>query len=142
MSASLAKESSSQLRELDLPALTELEEHIDPVSRFVGARHVDNIWGKCIHRFTVRPQSISVQMGCSEYLRLNQHYGAALRRWAQAESSSGKSEPFDAPRRLALEIEKKALDERNAAYERMVLHELSCPTCNHKRKPPRTERPH
>jgi hypothetical protein len=87
----------------------------------------------------VRSQSISVQMGCSEYARLSQHYEAALRRWAQAESCSDKSEPFDAPRRLAIEIEKKALEERNAARQRMDLHKRSCPTCNHKRKPLRTE---
>jgi hypothetical protein len=59
-------------------------------------------------------------MACAEYLRLNQHYGAALRRWAQIESSSNKSELFDARRRQALEIEQTALNERNAAYERMV----------------------
>ena len=80
-------------------------------------------------------------MACAEYLRLNQHYGAALRRWAQIESSSNKSELFDARKRQALEIEQTALNERNAAYERMVFHEQSCPACNHKhiRKPHRTE---
>ena len=42
---------------------------------------------------------------------------------------------------LALEIEHTALNKRNAAYERMVFHEQSCPVCNrkHKRKPHRTE---
>ena len=40
---------------------------------------------------------------------------------------------------MALEIEHKALEERNAAYQRMVLHELSCPTCIRKRKSPTTK---
>jgi hypothetical protein len=66
-----------------------------------------------------------VEMLCSEYLQLSQHYGAAFRRWAQIESSSNKSEPIGA----SLEIERKALGEKNAAFERMVLHERSCPNC-------------
>jgi hypothetical protein len=80
-------------------------------------------------------------MHCPGYNRLRQHYETALRRWAQIELSSNKSELFDSSMRLRLEIEKKALDERNAAYERMVFHEQSCPICNrqHKRKIHRTE---
>jgi hypothetical protein len=80
-------------------------------------------------------------MHCPAYNRLRQHYETALRRWAQIESSSNKSELFDARKRQALEIEQTALNERNAAYERMVFHEQSCPACNHKhiRKPHRTE---
>jgi hypothetical protein len=80
-----------------------------------------------------------VQELCSEYFRLRQHYEAALRRWEQAELSSNKSELFDATRRLSREVEKKALEERNAAKERMNLYELNCPTCNHKRKTKRPE---
>jgi hypothetical protein len=78
-------------------------------------------------------------MHCPEYNRLREHYETALRRWAQIELSSNKSGLFDSSRRLALEIEKKALEERNAAYARMVLHELNCPICNHKRKSPTTK---
>jgi hypothetical protein len=68
-------------------------------------------------------------MLCPVYLRLRQHYEAALRRWAQADSASNKRNS-DASARLALEIEHKALNERNAAKERMSLHQQSCPTCN------------
>ena len=75
-----------------------------------------------------------MHMGCSEHFGLRLRYEAALRLWEQAEWSSNENELFDAPRSLAQEIEKKALDERNAAYNQMRLHELSCPTCNHQRK--------
>jgi hypothetical protein len=72
---------------------------------------------------------------CSEYLRLRQHYEAALRRWAQVELPSKKREVFDAPARLAAEVKQKALNERDAANERMRLHEQNCSICSHKRKP-------
>jgi hypothetical protein len=77
---------------------------------------------------------INSTMDCHEYNRLRQHYETALRRWAQIELSSSKSELVDARKRQALEIEQTALNERNAAYERMVFHEQSCPTCNHKHR--------
>jgi hypothetical protein len=76
-----------------------------------------------------------MKMLCPENVRLHQLYEAALRCWAQAELSSKKSDLFDASRRLALVVEKKALEERNAASERMILHEQSCQTCNRGRKP-------
>jgi hypothetical protein len=44
--------------------------------------------------------------------------------------SLNKSELSDATRRLSQEIEKKALEERNAAYGRMVFHRQNCRTCN------------
>ena len=68
---------------------------------------------------------------------MEQRFGAGHK----FESSSNKSELLDARRRQALEIEQAVLNERNAAYERMVFHERSCPVCNrkHKRKPHRTE---
>jgi hypothetical protein len=75
--------------------------------------------------------SISVQMLCPEHSRLLQHYEAALRRWAQAVWSSNKNE-F----RVSAEIKKKALDERDAARERLNLHERTCPTCIHNQHNP------
>jgi hypothetical protein len=51
----------------------------------------------------------------SEYVQLSQRYGAALRRWAQAELSLNKSDLPETTRRLGREIERKALEERNAA---------------------------
>ena len=68
---------------------------------------------------------ISVQMLCPEHSRLLQHYEVALRRWALAEwnGSAGIKK-------------KKALDERDAARERLNLHERSCPTCLHNQHNP------
>jgi hypothetical protein len=89
------------------------------------------------HRLTriIRLNGITVQMSCSEYLRIRQHYDAALRRWAQIELSSHKFEVFDASARLADKVRQKALDERNEARQRMRLHEENCPACNPRRKP-------
>jgi hypothetical protein len=62
-------------------------------------------------------------MLCSEYSILLQHYEVALRLWIQAE-------------RLSAGIRKKALDERDAAKDRIHIHERSCPTCiNNHRNP-------
>jgi hypothetical protein len=65
---------------------------------------------------------ISLQVLCPEYSRLLQLYEAALRRWVQVEWSSNDASSG---------IEKKALDERNAAREQLDLHERTCPTCIH-----------
>jgi len=42
---------------------------------------------------------------------------------------SSKADLNPALKQLAQAVEKKALEERDAAYQRMVFHELSCPTC-------------
>jgi hypothetical protein len=73
---------------------------------------------------------ISVWMSCSENSGLLLHYEAALRRWALAELASNKNES-DPSWRLSAGIRKKALDERDAARERLNLHERTCPTCIH-----------
>jgi hypothetical protein len=49
----------------------------------------------------IRLNCITVRMSCPEYLRLCQHYDAALRRWAQIDLSSHRPEVFDASARLA-----------------------------------------
>jgi hypothetical protein len=75
-------------------------------------------------------------MLCSEYARLLQHYEAALRRWAQSEWSSNRNEP-NALLRVSAGIKKKeALEERDAAKERLNFHELTCPTCIHNQRNP------
>ncbi|MEA2543734.1 MAG: hypothetical protein QOH35_5100 [Acidobacteriaceae bacterium] len=61
-------------------------------------------------------------MLCPEYSRLLQHYEVALRRWAQLENGNERTSPG---------IKKKALDERDAARERLELHKRICPTCIH-----------
>jgi hypothetical protein len=80
--------------------------------------------------------SISVHMLCPEQSSLLQHYEATLRRWGLAEWSSTINEP-DALLRVSEGIEKKkALDERDAARERLNLHERTCPTCIHNQHNP------
>jgi hypothetical protein len=71
-----------------------------------------------------------MHMLCVKYMQLSQHYGSALRRWAQAESCLKKGGLSVAARRLSQEIEMKALEERNAASARMRFHQQNCPTCN------------
>jgi hypothetical protein len=71
----------------------------------------------------VRGLRISVKMLCPEHSRLLQHYEVALRRWAEVD--------WDEPNALLPVSEKKALDERYAARERLNLHERTCPTCIH-----------
>jgi hypothetical protein len=73
-----------------------------------------------------------MQMMCVKHLQLSQHYEAALRRWSQAEASVNKTGLSDAVRRLSREVEKKAKDERNAAYAQMVFHRQNCSICNEK----------
>jgi hypothetical protein len=64
-------------------------------------------------------------MLCSEYSRLLQLYEATLQRRVQVEWN----EP-NAFLRVSEGIKKKkALDERDAAKERLNLHERTCPTC-------------
>jgi hypothetical protein len=82
-----------------------------------------------------RLNGITVLMSCPQYLRLHQHYDAALRRWAHFELSSHGSEVIDASARQAEKVRQTALRERNAASERMRLHKENCPTCNPPRKP-------
>src|SRR5580698_3498221 len=67
--------------------------------------------------------SIYIDMACLEYFRLHQHYVVAVRRCEQAELSSRRSGLLDVAARLTAEIKQKARNERNAAQERMVLHE-------------------
>jgi dihydroorotase-like cyclic amidohydrolase len=73
---------------------------------------------------------------CYQYMRLRQHYEAALRRWEQIELVSNKNGFLDtSANRLALEVWYKAQEERNAAKKRMTLHKQSCSICSGIRKP-------
>jgi hypothetical protein len=75
---------------------------------------------------------ISVQMLCPEHSRLLQHYEVALRRWAEVEWNE-----HNALLRVSEGLKKKkALDERDAARERLNLHERTCPTCIHNQHNP------
>jgi hypothetical protein len=89
------------------------------------AVHNRSYSGHCIQGFDandVGSESIRLQVACPEYVRLLQHYAAALRRWEQAELVSKKT-------RLAAEIKDKAQNERDAAKMRLNLHKRSCPVC-------------
>jgi hypothetical protein len=70
-------------------------------------------------------------MACPEYIRLRQHYEAALRHWGHV-LLSPVAEPIGAP---AAEVRQKALAERDAANDRMTLHKQTCSACNPKLKP-------
>jgi hypothetical protein len=72
-------------------------------------------------------------MACREYIRLRHHYEAALRHWAHV-LLSPVTGSTGAAARLAAQIKQKAFEERNAAYDRMCLHEQNCPVCNPKLK--------
>jgi hypothetical protein len=72
-------------------------------------------------------------MACDRYNRLRQHHEAALTHWEHVLSSQGALE--NSPPAV-VEMKKKALEERNAAEERMVLHQRTCPVCIPKVKAP------
>lgn len=61
--------------------------------------------------------SILASMPCPEYLRLERRYEVALRNWVQSMASY-----------LTVE-QQRALEERNAAKNRLWVHEQSCSIC-------------
>jgi hypothetical protein len=71
-------------------------------------------------------------MLCTKYTQLSQHYEATLALVARVGASIDKTDLSDVTRRLGLEVEKKAVQERNAAYARMILHKRNCSVCNEK----------
>jgi hypothetical protein len=84
----------------------------------------------------VSSKSITVHVECYQYMRLRQHYEAALRRWEQIELVSNKNAFLHtSANRLAVEVWYKAQEERNAARERMTLHKESCPICFRRSEP-------
>jgi hypothetical protein len=70
-------------------------------------------------------------MPCPEYLRLRQHYEAALRHWGHV-MLSPDAHLVGALSRRAAEIKQKAFDARDAAKKHLSDHSLSCPVCNPK----------
>jgi dihydroorotase-like cyclic amidohydrolase len=84
----------------------------------------------------VSSKSITMHVECYQYMRLRQHYEAALQRWEQIELVSNKNGFLDtSANRLAVEVWYKAQEERKAAKERMTLHRRSCSICSGIRKP-------
>jgi hypothetical protein len=64
---------------------------------------------------------------CLDYIRLRQHYEAALTLWDHVILPSKGALANSPP--AVLEMKNKALEERNAAEERMILHQRTCPIC-------------
>jgi hypothetical protein len=62
-------------------------------------------------------------MPCPEYLRLLLRYQAAVRRW-------GHTEFLDLATREMATVKIQALNERNAAKERISIHKQNCRACN------------
>jgi hypothetical protein len=71
-------------------------------------------------------------MFCPKFTQMSQHYEAALRLVARVEETLNKTDLSDETRLLGKEVEKKAVQERNAAHARMVLHKRNCSVCNAK----------
>jgi hypothetical protein len=71
-------------------------------------------------------------MACPEQLRLQQLYDASLRRWAQVQRWA---ELFGQPTYLAEEVKRRVMIERNAAKNRLAMHQQKCKNCRPKLYP-------
>jgi hypothetical protein len=69
-------------------------------------------------------------MDCLGKVRLQQLYDAALRRWGQIHDASQTSVENTW---LSREVERRALIERDAAKDRLELHQKRCETCARRR---------
>jgi hypothetical protein len=67
---------------------------------------------------------------CAELQQLKQQYESALRAWGSYEFPL-HNEPVGTQVRQfeQLQRKQKALDERNAANDRVIAHKLTCPLC-------------
>jgi len=65
---------------------------------------------------------------CPEYVRLRQRYESALRHWGEVLLPQD-SELVGAWARQRAQLTQDVLEERDAANERMRVHERSCPAC-------------
>jgi hypothetical protein len=70
--------------------------------------------------------SNSVRMTCLEKIRLQQLYEATHNRWAQVH---GSSQTPGENTWLVQEVLRRALNERDAAKDRLKAHQRSCQTC-------------
>jgi hypothetical protein len=68
-------------------------------------------------------------MPCSEYRRLQQHYEAAFRSWAQLMASS---QLLGQPMYLTMKVRQRALDNKEAAKNILNIHEQDCSICRRK----------
>jgi hypothetical protein len=65
-------------------------------------------------------------MACPERLRLQQLYEVSLRRWAQIAASS---QLFGQSTFLTDQVRRKVIADRNAAKNRLLMHQEQCKTC-------------
>jgi hypothetical protein len=67
---------------------------------------------------------------CAELQQLKQQYESALRVWGEYQFPA-HNEPVgtQAWRSEQFQLKQKALDERNAANDRVFAHKLTCPRC-------------
>jgi hypothetical protein len=77
--------------------------------------------------FGLAASRIELSMACTEKLRLQQLYEVAIRRWGQVQATS---QLFGPPTLMTETMLKKALAERNAAKNRLVMHQQNCKKCN------------
>jgi hypothetical protein len=73
----------------------------------------------------------SASMTCLERQRLQQLYDASLRRWGQVAASS---QLFGQSAYLTEEVRLRTLAERDAAQNRLLMHQRVCGTCRLKLK--------
>jgi hypothetical protein len=71
-------------------------------------------------------------MPCSEYLRLQQRYEAALHHWAEIMESS---ELLGQPMYLTVKVRQRAMDNQKAAKNSLNVHEQGCSICRRKPRP-------
>jgi hypothetical protein len=71
---------------------------------------------------------MSAPKTCPEYVGLRQRYEAALRHWGQVLLSQD-TELVGWQARQRAQLMQNALDERDAANQRICLHKRSCPAC-------------
>jgi hypothetical protein len=67
---------------------------------------------------------------CAELQQLKQQYESALRIWGEYQFPV-HNEPVGTQARQSeqFQLKQKALDERNAANDRVLAHKLTCPLC-------------
>jgi hypothetical protein len=68
-------------------------------------------------------------MACPDKVRLQQLYEVAVRQWAQVQATF---KLFVPPTVLTEAMRTKALAERNAANNRLIMHQQNCKTCRPK----------
>jgi hypothetical protein len=78
-----------------------------------------------------------MSMSCQEKVRLQQLYEAALRRWGQIDHESSQISGDNIW--LVQEVKRRALIERDAAKDRLDLHEQRCETCARRRPRSRSD---